>query len=60
LGHLGLSRDDLYLYSPSNIIRVIKSRRVIWVEHVARMGDRRGAFMVLARRPDGKKFTWKT
>jgi len=29
------------LYSSSNIIRVIKSRRVRWVGHVARMGQRR-------------------
>jgi hypothetical protein len=33
-----------------------------WVEHVARVGDRRGACRVLVRRPDGKaplgKFRW--
>jgi len=26
------------LYSPPNIVRVIKSRRMRWAEHVARMG----------------------
>ena len=29
------------LYSSSNIVRVIKSRRMRWAGHVARMGDRR-------------------
>jgi len=31
-----------YLYSSPNIIRVIRWRRVRWVGHVARMGERRG------------------
>jgi hypothetical protein len=48
------------MYSPPNIIRMMKSRRMRWVEHVARMGDRRGAFLVLAGRPEGEKFIWKT
>ena len=30
------------LYSSPNIVRVIKSRRVRWAGHVARMGDERG------------------
>ena len=30
------------LYSSSNIVRVIKSRRMRWAGHVARMGERRG------------------
>jgi hypothetical protein len=35
---------ELYaLYSSPNIIRVIKSRRLRWAGHVARMGERRGA-----------------
>jgi hypothetical protein len=33
-------------YSP-NIIRVIKSRRIRWAGHVARMGDRRASYRVL-------------
>jgi hypothetical protein len=36
---------DLY-FSP-NIIRMIKSGRMRWAGHVARMGDRRGAYRVL-------------
>ena len=30
------------LYSPPNIVRVIKSRRMRWAGHVARMGEDRG------------------
>jgi hypothetical protein len=39
------------LYSSPNIIQVIKSRKRRWAGHVARMGDRRGAYRVLVRRP---------
>jgi hypothetical protein len=35
------------LYFSLNIIRVIKSRRMRWAEHVARMGKRRGTYSVL-------------
>jgi hypothetical protein len=36
---------ELYAFwSSSNIIRVIKSRRLRWAGHVARMGERRGAY----------------
>jgi hypothetical protein len=39
-----IHNEKLYaLYSSPNIIRVIKSRRLRWVGHVARMGERRGA-----------------
>jgi hypothetical protein len=41
---------ELYSSSP-NTIWVIKSRRMRWTEHVARMGDRRGAFRVLVGDP---------
>ena len=34
------------LYCSPNIVRVIKSRRVRWAGHVARMGDRRGVYRV--------------
>ena len=45
--------NDLY-YSP-NIVRVIKSRRIRWAEHVARMGEERGAYRVLVGKPEGKR-----
>jgi hypothetical protein len=40
------------LYSSPNIIRVIKSRRMRWAVHVARMGEGRGAYRILVGRPD--------
>jgi hypothetical protein len=47
------------LYSSPNIIRVIRSRRMKWKEHVVCMGNRRGAYGVLVGKPEGK-ITWKT
>jgi hypothetical protein len=46
-------RNDLYC-SP-NIVRVIKSRRVKWAGHVARMGEMRGVYRVLVGNPEGKR-----
>ena len=43
------------LYSSPNIIQVIKSRRMRWTEHVACMGDRRGAYRILVGKPVGKR-----
>jgi len=43
------------LYSSPNIVRVIKSRRVRWAGHVARMGKERGAYRVLVGKPEGKR-----
>jgi hypothetical protein len=34
---------------------VLKSREIRWAGHVARMGDRRGAYRVFIARPEGKK-----
>jgi hypothetical protein len=34
---------------------LIKSRRMRWAGHVARMTDRRGAYRVLVGRPEGKR-----
>jgi hypothetical protein len=48
--------DELHnLYSSPNIVRVIKSRRLRWAGHVARMGDGRDVYRVLVRRPEGKR-----
>ena len=47
--------EDIYdIYSSPNIIRVIRSRRLRWAGHVARMGGRRGACRSLVGRPEGK------
>jgi hypothetical protein len=38
-----------------NTLRVIKSRRMRWAGHVARMGEARGVYRVLVGRPEGKR-----
>jgi hypothetical protein len=51
-----LHNDELRgLYSSLNTIRVIKSRRLRWVGHVARMGEGRGVYRVLVGRPEGRR-----
>jgi hypothetical protein len=42
------------LYSP-NIIRVIKSNKLRLAGHVAHMGERRGAYKVLMRKPERRR-----
>jgi hypothetical protein len=37
-----------------NIVRVIKSRRMRWAGHVARMGEGRGVYRVLVGKSEGK------
>ena len=43
------------LYSSPNVVRVIKSRRMRWAGHVARMGEERGTYRVLVGKPEGKR-----
>ena len=43
------------LYSLPNIVLVIKSRRMRWAGHVARMGEDRGVHRVLVGKPEGKR-----
>jgi hypothetical protein len=48
--------DELHtLYSSPNIVRVIKSRKMRWAGHVARMGEGRGVYGVLVGRSEGKR-----
>jgi len=42
------------LYSSPNMMRVIKSRRMRWAGHVARMGGERGTYRVLVGKLEGK------
>jgi len=42
-------------YSLPNIVRVIKSRRMRWAEHVARMGEEMGPYRFLVGKPEGKR-----
>jgi hypothetical protein len=51
-----LHNDELCsLYSSLNIVRVIKSRRMRWVGHVACMGEGRGVCRVLVGIPESKR-----
>jgi hypothetical protein len=43
------------LYSSPSIIRIIKSRRIIWAGHVTRMGEKRNAYRLLLGKPEGKR-----
>jgi hypothetical protein len=43
------------LYSLLNIVRVVKSRRIRWAGHVARMGEGRGVHRVLVGKPEGRR-----
>ena len=43
------------LHSSPNFVRVIKSRRMRWAWHVARLGEERGVYRVLVGRPEGKR-----
>jgi hypothetical protein len=38
-----------------SIIRIIKSRRMKWAAHVARMGENRNAYTLLVEEPEGKR-----
>jgi hypothetical protein len=50
-----LRKEELnVLYSSPNMMRVIKSRRMRWAGHVARMGER-GVYRVLVGKPEGKR-----
>ena len=43
------------VYRSTNIVRVIKSRRLRWAGHVARMEEGRSAFKILTGKPTGKR-----
>ena len=43
------------MYRSPNIVRVIKSRRLRWAGHVARMEEGRRAFKILTGKPTGKR-----
>ena len=57
-GFKGLNNFILVIaegYSSPNIVRVIKSRRMRWAGHVARIGDGRDVYMVLVGKPEGRR-----
>jgi hypothetical protein len=41
--------------TPPNIIRMIKSRRMRWAGHVARLREKRNAYGILIGKPEGKR-----
>jgi hypothetical protein len=43
------------LYSPLSIIGMIKSRRMRWAGHVARMGEKRNSYRLLVGKPEGRR-----
>jgi hypothetical protein len=51
-----LHNEELHnLYSSSSKIRIIKSRRIRWAGHVARMGEKRNMYRLLVGKPEGKR-----
>jgi hypothetical protein len=51
-----LQNEELHdLHSLPSAIRIIKSRRIRWAGHVARMGAMRNAYRLLVGKPEGKK-----
>ena len=51
-----LHNEELnFLYGSTNIVRVIKSGRMRLAGHVACMGERRGLYLVLVGKPEGKR-----
>jgi hypothetical protein len=51
-----LHNEELHnLYSSPIIIRMIKSRRMRWAGHIARMGEKRNAYRILVGKSEGKR-----
>jgi hypothetical protein len=51
-----LLNEELHiLYSLPNVIRMIKSRRMTWAGHIARMVVKRNAYRILVGKPEGKR-----
>jgi hypothetical protein len=49
------NKELLNLYSSPNIIRMMKSRRMRWARHVARMREKRNACRIFVGMPEGKR-----
>jgi hypothetical protein len=51
-----LHNEELHnLYSSPSIIKSIKSGRIRWARHVARMGEKKNAYRLLVEKPEGKR-----
>jgi hypothetical protein len=51
----GMDEELHNLYSSPSIFRIIKSRRMRWAGHVARMGEKRNVYRLLVAKPEGKR-----
>jgi hypothetical protein len=55
-GWIKLHNEELHnLYCSLSIIRIIKSRRMRWAGHVARMGEKRNMYRLLVGKPEGRR-----
>jgi hypothetical protein len=53
-----LHNEELHnFYSSPGIIRIIKSRKMRWAGHVARMGEKRNVYRLLVGKPEATKKT---
>jgi hypothetical protein len=50
-----LHKEELRYLGSSQSIRVIKSRRMRWAGHVARMGEKRKAYRLLVEKPEAQR-----
>jgi len=51
-----LNNEEFHsLYRSPNVVRVIKSRRLRWAGHIARMEDGSSSFKILTGKPTGKR-----
>jgi hypothetical protein len=51
-----LHNEELHkLYPSPSIFRTIKSRRMRWAVHVARVGEKRNIYRILVGKPEGKR-----
>jgi hypothetical protein len=51
-----LHNEELHnLYFSPSIIRIIKSKRMRWAWHVARMGEKSNVYGLLVEKPEGKR-----
>jgi hypothetical protein len=56
IGWRSLHNEELHnLYCSPSIIRIIKSRRITWAGHVARMGEKRNAYRILVGKQEGNR-----
>jgi hypothetical protein len=60
MGHIScwrkLHKEELHnLYSSPNVIRLIKSRRMRWAGHVARVGEKMNAYRILVGKTEEKR-----